>query len=156
MQRRKTATALVTSFCLAFTVASVTAQETVAPEAAKDYRQTIMHALGAHASAISMHLRDLVGDHDFLGEHARSLANTAAELDHLFPAGSNVDDSEALPSIWEKPQEFARAVAKAKDATAALAEIASSGDRDAIGAAFREVGASCRGCHDNFREDDHH
>ena len=31
---------------------------------------------------------------------------------------------------------------------------AESGDSEAIGAAFRNVGMSCRGCHDNYRVQD--
>lgn len=154
MQRRNLATALAVAFSLAVPAAFVTAQETTAPEDAKDYRQAIMHAMGAHVSAISMHLRNLVEDHGFLDDQAQSLARTAAELSFVFPSGSNVGDSEALPAIWEKPEEFAKAVTEAEHATAALAEAASTGDRKAVSSALREVGAACRGCHDNFREDD--
>lgn len=154
MHRRKLAPALAVGFCLAVPAAFVTAQEEPAPEDAKDYRQTVMHAMGAHVSAISMHLRNLVEDHGFLDEHAQSLASTAAELSYVFPAGSNVGDSEALPAIWEKPEEFTKAVTDAERATAALAEAASTGDRKAVGAALRDVGTACRGCHDNFRKDD--
>lgn len=154
MHRRNLAPALAIAFCLALPAASVTAQEETSAEDAKDYRQAVMHALGGHISAISMHLRNLVEDHGFLDEHAQSLARTAAELSYVFPPGSNVGDSEALPVIWEKPEEFANVVKEAERATAALAEAASAGDRQAISSAMREVGAACRGCHDNFRKDD--
>ena len=154
MHRRNLVPALAAGLCLAVTAVAGTAQAETTPEDAKDYRQTIMSALGAHVSAISKHVRGLVEDHGFLDEHAQSLANTAAELSYVFPEGSNVDDSGALPAIWEKPEEFAQAVTEAERATAALAEAASTGDRKAIGSAMREVGAACRGCHDNFRKDD--
>jgi cytochrome c556 len=45
-------------------------------------------------------------------------------------------------------------IAEAERATAAFSEAAAAGDEDAIAAAFRDVGAACRGCHDRFREDD--
>ncbi len=154
MQRSNLASALALVLCVGVPAASVTAEENTAAEDAMEYRETIMHAMGAHVSAISMHLRGLVEDHGFVDEHAQSLANTAAELSYVFPEGSNVGDSEALPAIWEKPEEFARAVSDAEDATAALAEAASTGDRKAISSAMREVGAACRGCHNNFRKDD--
>lgn len=152
MHSRNPFPALAVALCLA--AASVAAQEETTPEDAKDYRQSVMSAMGAHISAISMHLRGLVEDHGFLDDHAESLARTAAELGHVFPAGSNVGDSEALPAIWEQPEEFAKAITAAENATAALAEAASSGDRRAVGSALREVGTACRGCHDNFRKDD--
>ena len=154
MQRRNPAPALAIAIGLAVTATSFTAWAETSPEDAKDYRQAVMSALGAHISAISMHVRGLVEDNGFLDEHARSLARTAAELGHVFPAGSDVGDSEALPAIWERPEEFAELVAEAERATAALAEAASSGDRQAVGTALRDVGAACRGCHDDFRKDD--
>lgn len=124
------------------------------PEDAKDYRQHVMTSLRGHVGAASMHVRGLVDDHGFLVKHAEGLANGAAELKHIFPAGSNVGDSEALALIWEEPEAFARAIEKAEEATMAFQDAAAGGDRAAIGAAFRDVGAACRGCHDRFRVDD--
>jgi cytochrome c556 len=122
-------------------------------EDAKDYRSAVMTSLRGHIGASSMHVRGLVEDHGFLGNHAEGLANGAAELKHLFPAGSNVAESNALPAIWEQPDEFAKAIETAEKATAAFSEAVASGDKAAIGAAFRDVGAACRGCHDRFRAD---
>lgn len=154
MHRRIFTPALALCLALAGTATSDTVLAEPAAEDARDYRIAIMTAMRGHIAAISMQLRELVEDHGFLAEHAKALASTAAELSHVFPPGSNVDDSEALPAIWEQPEQFAQAVAEVERATAAFSEVASSGDRQAIGAAFREVGAACRGCHDNFRKDD--
>jgi cytochrome c556 len=40
------------------------------------------------------------------------------------------------------------------NATAAFEAAAADGSPEEIGAAFREVGMSCRGCHDDFRQSD--
>jgi cytochrome c556 len=120
------------------------------PEDAFDYRKAVMTSLRGHIGAASMIARGLVEDGDVVS-HAQGLANGAKELHTLFPAGSNVGESEALPVIWEKPQEFAAAIRKAEEATAAFVVAAESGDQEAIGGAFRDVGMACRGCHDNFR-----
>ena len=124
------------------------------PEDAKDYRSAVMTALRGHIGAASMIVRGLVENRGQLLGHAEGLASTANELTHIFPEGSNVGDSEALPAIWENPGEFAAAVERMRDATAAFEEAAAEGDQEAIGAAFRDVGMSCRGCHDNFRKSD--
>jgi cytochrome c556 len=124
------------------------------PEDAKDYRLSVMTSLRGHMVAASMHVRGLVEDNGFLGKHADGLANGAAELKHVFQQGSDVDDSEALPVIWEEPAEFAEAIETAQQATVAFQEAVAGGDEGAIGAAFRDVGAACRGCHDRFRVDD--
>lgn len=123
-------------------------------EDAKDYRAAIMTTLRGHVGAASMVVRGLVDDNGQLVSHAEALANSAGELENVFQEGSDVGESEALPAIWEKPDEFAAAINKLVEATAVLEEAAASGEQEAIGAAFREVGMSCRGCHDNFRESD--
>jgi len=132
---------------------SLVAAADTTPDDAKDYRISVMTTLRGHIGAASMHVRGLVDDNGFLAAHAEGLANGAAELEHLFPAGSAVDDSQALPVIWEQPEDFQKAILTAKKATAAFSEAVAAGNKDAIGAAFRDVGAACRGCHDRFRLD---
>jgi cytochrome c556 len=124
------------------------------PEDAKDYRAAVMTAFRGHIGAASMIVRGLVDNNGQLLSHAEALASTAVELKNLFPEGSAVGESEALPAIWEKPDEFAEAVDAMVEATVAFEEAAADGDPEAIGAAFRQVGMSCRGCHDNFRKSD--
>lgn len=130
--------------------ASFAALADTTPEDAADYRGAIMTSLRGHIGAASMIVRGLV-DSDELLSHAQGLDNSVRELDHIFPAGSNVGESEALPAIWDKPSEFAAAIEKMQAATAAFVTAAEGGDNEAIGGAFRNVGMSCRGCHDNFR-----
>ncbi len=149
---RETIAAAAVAAALAVFAASALAD--TAPEDAKDYRTAVMTSLRGHVVAASMHVRGLVDGHDFLQKHADGLANGAAELRHLFPEGSDVDGSEALPAIWEEPEEFGRALEKAEQATASFREAVAGGDEAAIGSAFREVGMACRGCHDRFRRDD--
>jgi cytochrome c556 len=115
------------------------------------YRQNIMTALKGHGGAIAMQARGLAGDPSQVANHAKAMAALGSELHLVFAEGSKVEDSEALDAIWEKPEEFAAAVTAAEEAMAALGEVAESGDMKAIGAAFRDVGKSCKGCHDNFR-----
>lgn len=142
----------LTTLMILLTV-SLAATADTTPEDAKDYRTSVMTTLRGHIGAASMHVRGLVDDNGFLAAHAAGLANGAAELKHLFPAGSDVEESEALPVIWEQPEEFQKAIENAEKATAAFKEAVTAGNKDAIGAAFRDVGAACRGCHDRFRVD---
>ena len=141
---RITAITLVLGFSLQVTA------EPSADDAFK-YRQSIMTALKGHAGAISMQVRGLAGDSDYVSKHARAIANLGAELHTIFQEGSNVEDSEALSVIWEEPEEFAAAVAKAEEAMAALGNAADGGDLAQIGNAFMNVGKACKGCHDRFR-----
>jgi len=138
--------ALVISF-----VISVQAIADTTPEDAADYRLAVMTALRGHIGAASMIARGLIEDDGHLVGHAQGLATGVKELGRVFPEGSNVGESEALPVIWEEPEAFAEAIAKAEEATAAFLAAAESGDEEAISGAFRNVGMACRGCHDRYR-----
>lgn len=125
-------------------------------EDAKAYRLAIMTALRGHIGAASMTIRGLVDDNGQLAGHAAGLVSAASELDNIFQEGSAVDDSEALPAVWDEPEKFAAAIKTNQEATVAFQEAVAGGDSDAIGAAFRNMGKSCGGCHDDFRVDDDH
>ena len=140
--------AIVAAICIG---TSLNATADTTPQDASDYRKSVMTALKGHIGASSMHVRGLVDGQEFLVKHANGLANGVSELQYLFPAGSGVEDSDALPVIWENPEEFAAAIDKAVAAAQKFVAAAESGDSEAISSAFREVGGSCRGCHDNFR-----
>ena len=146
---------VVSAISLTAGIAVNVVAETSAEDAAK-YRQSIMSALKGHAGAISMQARGLAGDADYVANHAKAIANLGTELHSIFQEGSNVEDSEALPAIWDEPDKFAEAVAKAEETMAALGEAATDGDLEAIGSAFRNVGEACKGCHERFREEHDH
>jgi cytochrome c556 len=132
-------------------VFSIRATADTTPEDAADYRVAIMTSMRGHIGAASMTVRGLVEDRGQLVNHAQGIANSAMELGNIFPAGSNVGDSAALPVIWEKPEEFAAAIVKVQDASLAFVDAVEGGDTDAIGGAFKNLGMACRGCHDRFR-----
>lgn len=142
---------LVTIATVTIAAIALPAGADTSPQDASDYRKSVMTSLRGHIGASSMHVRGLVDGPEFLVKHAEGLANGVSELATLFPDGSAVEDSDALPAIWERPEEFAAAIDKAVAATQKFVAAAQSGDAEAISGAFREVGGSCRGCHDNFR-----
>ena len=121
------------------------------PKYDDDYRVAIRTTLRGHSGASSMTVRGLVEDRGQLVNHAQGLANSAMELGNIFPEGSNVGESEALPLIWEEPEEFAAAIVKVQDASLEFVEAAENVDAEVIGGAFRNLGMACRGCHDRFR-----
>ena len=85
---------------------------------------------------------------------ARTLARWARTLPSLFPAGTQLPSSKALPEIWSDRAGFeARAQAYA-EAAGRLAEAAQSGDREAFLARWAETRATCSACHDSYRRSD--
>ena len=149
--RRKLISAVLATLLTAGLSAPIAAEPSA--EDAFKYRKSIMSAFKGHAGAISLITRGLAGDPSHVSSHAEAIANLSAELNSIFPDGSNVEDSEALPIIWEEPEEFAEAVANAEEAMAALGAAASDNNVEAVGRAFHNVGEACKGCHERYREE---
>ena len=133
-----------------FSLSSVHAAE---PENYIKYRQAIMKAVAGHSSSSGQILRGLVdAQPGELAFHADALARLNADLVRLFPEGSDFGETEALPKIWEDQAGFAQRAKEAADATANFAKAVQSGDATATATAYKAVGESCKGCHQNFRE----
>jgi cytochrome c556 len=62
--------------------------------------------------------------------------------------------STAKEDIWANWDKFEGGLKAMETATAKLAQVAAAGDMAAIGAQVQEVGKTCKGCHDNFRQKD--
>jgi cytochrome c556 len=85
---------------------------------------------------------------------ARTLGRWARTLPSLFPAGTNLAASHALPTVWSDRAGFeAKAAAYAAAATA-LAAAAQSGDRAVFLARWSDVAGACSACHDSYRAPD--
>jgi cytochrome c556 len=69
----------------------------------------------------------------------------------MFPEGSIVGDSKALPAIWENKADFDGIFAKDLENAKAMKAAAEAGDADAYGAALKAIGGSCGECHQKYR-----
>ena len=73
----------------------------------------------------------------------------------LFVPGSGPADgkeSEALPAVWEQPEEFAQKYAEFQEAAAGAGTAVAAG-QDALGPVLQKLGGACKACHDDFREE---
>ncbi len=136
--------------CLVASLVSPLAQADAEAEIA--YRKGVMKIVGGHMTGLGTILRKGVHGED-LQFHARGMANIAAIVPDVFPAGSGDGKTEALKAIWEKPEAFSSAVEKFVTAANNINTAVESGDKAAIGGAIKQLGGSCKGCHDDFRED---
>lgn len=66
--------------------------------------------------------------------------------------GSGTEGGNALPEVWSESAKFKSAADKMQVAVANLNTAAQSGDQDAIKKAFGAAGATCKGCHDDFKK----
>ena len=91
-------------------------------------------------------------DKDAFALAASRIAALAPMLPEGFPAGSYVaGKTDAKPELWKDPDEFARLMKDLATRSAALAEIAKSGDLAKIRPAFEDLTKACKACHKKFR-----
>lgn len=85
---------------------------------------------------------------------SRTLARWARTLPSLFPAGTDLAGSKALPTIWSDRAGFEARAAAYAEAARLMAEAAQTGDRAAFLARWADVRATCAACHDGYRRPD--
>ncbi|HEY9009728.1 MAG TPA: cytochrome c [Devosia sp.] len=85
------------------------------------------------------------------GVAADTLIRNFTNFPAMFPEGSIVGDSRALPVIWENWDEFTGIFATAQQAATRMKVAAEAGDTAAYGAALQTIGGTCGQCHQNFR-----
>lgn len=122
-----------------------------------DVRQTNFEEIGDAFKAIRGQLEGESPDFAVIEASATTINANAQKIGDHFPEGTGMDagfDTEALATIWEKPEDFTAAHQALIEASAGLITAAQSGDAQTVQAAVGELGKSCKGCHDQFRVDD--
>ncbi len=120
-------------------------------------REKNFEAIGDAFKAVRGELEKGTPDFALIATKATEINTAAGKIEGHFPAGTSVDDgvkTEALATIWEKPEEFKAASQKLIDESAKLATLAGAGDKAAVAAQAMAMGGACKGCHDKFRLDD--
>lgn len=135
---------------IAFALTVLISFTITADEDQVEYRQEVMSAIGGTMGALAKILRQEVDRPNDIAPLAAALAELAETAQSVFPEGS--EGGDALPEIWEEPEDFTERLTTLKEATSAFREAASSGDMAQIGPAVGEVGQACRGCHTRYRE----
>ena len=119
-------------------------------------RETTMKSMGDAMKKISAYVKNEGGTIDGVREGAATIQQASHKIvPGLFPANTGmgtVKDSEAKPEIWQQWPQFQQAAQKLELTSAELVTVASTDDRAAIARQFGQVGQSCGGCHDNFRQ----
>jgi cytochrome c556 len=88
---------------------------------------------------------------------ATQIAGAARSQYGWYPAGSGAQarvKTAAKPEIWTRAREFRAAQDTFARQATAFERVVATGDEAAIRASVRQLGASCKGCHDSFRASD--
>jgi cytochrome c556 len=83
---------------------------------------------------------------------AKAVASWAESVPGMFPEGTNVAPTEALPTVWSDAQGFTEKAIAYQTATGKMAAAAAAGDKAAFTAAFGEARAACGACHSGYKK----
>ena len=120
-------------------------------------RHENMEKIGDATKAASRTLKSGSPDLVVIRSSAATIAGLAPKVPSWFPAGTGPDvgKTEAKAEIWQKPQDFAARTRAFQQAALAFDAAAKAGEMPAIQARFADLGKTCKGCHDLYREEDH-
>lgn len=131
---------------------AVFAADAKTPQDIQKARHEHYEDLGAAFKAVRDNSRG-TPDWAALEKATNEIAKATINQDQWFPKGSGPEagKTRALPEIWTKPAEFAAAQKMFAERVPLLAASVKQRDTAALQAAFKEVGGSCKNCHDTFR-----
>jgi cytochrome c556 len=92
------------------------------------------------------------GDVKTLENPAKAMARWMKQFPTTFPAGSDKAPTKALPAVWSDPTGFHKAADDLVAAAEKLAQLAKSGDAEAVTAQVKVVGDACAACHRTYRQ----
>ena len=140
---------------------SVAAQEGPTPEqqavTATENRQAVFKLLGVNIGPIVGMARGAPFDAAVAERNATRMAALAPMIPELFAAMDTREfdvETEALPVIWDNPDDFAAKAAALQEAATAFAATAAGGDQAETLGGLRNLGGTCGNCHDSYRVDD--
>ena len=121
------------------------------PEDAIKYRQSVFTVMANSFGKIGAVVK---GEAPFNKDEVAKNAAVVATLSSLpwQAFGPGTEGGNALPEVWSDNAKFKAASEKMQLAVANLNTAAQSGDQDAIKKAFGAAGATCKGCHDDFKK----
>jgi cytochrome c556 len=128
------------------------------PAAIVHERQQQMKDFGSAMKTIGGYLQGGMGTTEDVAAAAGVIAEGAAGLPDLFPAGTGMNDvmdprNGAKPVIWERWDEFVADAETLQARATTVQDLAMAMDDAALGAAFEALGNDgCGTCHKTFRE----
>ncbi len=119
---------------------------------AVDYRQGAFAVLGQHFGRLGAMANGRV---PFDAKAAQDNAAVVAFMSTLpwagFGPGTDKPASKAKPDIWTEKAKFDQGAEKMMAEVVKLNAAAKMGNLDALKAAFGETAATCKACHDSYR-----
>jgi cytochrome c556 len=83
---------------------------------------------------------------------AHALAHWAKAIPAMFPQGTDIPPTDALPAVWSDRAGYDAAAKSFVTATDAVTQAVAANDKTAYAAALDQVGKACSACHDKYRK----
>ena len=149
MKKHPLLAALVCAAALSGFSTGASAQIAKAEDAIK-YRQSALFVMAQHFGRVGAMANGKV---PFDAKAAEQNADIVAQMAKLPWAGFDAahEGGKAKPEIWKEQAKFKDLADKMQAETVKLAVAAKTGDLDKLKAAFGPAAASCKACHDDFR-----
>ena len=113
-------------------------------QAAFDLQQGVFSAMKATI--------DAGGSVKPLSDGAKGLVKWGTAMPGMFPAGTETaHNTKARPEVWSDRAGFEKAAADFEAASVKLAALADADDKAGFAEQFKATGATCGGCHRQFR-----
>lgn len=123
------------------------------PEDAIKYRKNALFVMQQHYARVGAMAS---GRAPFDAKLAADNAAIAESMSRLpwaaFGEGTDKGDTKAKPEIWKEQAKFKAAADKMQAEMSKLAAAAKTGNLDNIKASFQATSATCKACHDDFRQ----
>jgi len=148
----KHASLLAASTCMLLSLAAGPAAAQFAKkEDAIKYRQSAFTLMASHFGRMTPVVKGQVPYEPEPIKANVALLRTLATLPWA-GFGPGTEGGEAKDDIWLDEDGFKQAQQKLQDKLQALSAAADAGDLDRLRQAFGDVGASCKSCHDSYRQ----
>lgn len=128
-----------------------------------DQKEDVLTARHGYMKMLALNMGPLAGmakgeiDYDEAAA-SNAAANIEALTKYRVPAlfiegtaNGDMEGSDALPAIWEKPEDFAQKFAALGEASAGASDAVKGGQAN-IGPVLEKLGGACKDCHDDFRK----
>jgi cytochrome c556 len=142
---------MILSTAAIFTISGSAFAQFQNAEKAIEYRESVMTVIATHFGRIGAVVK---GEVPYNKEEVAKNAAIVALMSTLpwQAFGPGTEGGKARPEVWSDNTKFKASSEKMQLAAIDLNKAAQSGDMDGIKKAFGAAGATCKGCHDDFKK----
>lgn len=156
MIKKTIAIIIGTAMLSTFTVLAEPAKSAKQAKAVTEYRQAILKLVKSNVGALgAMNKGAIPFNAQTLQTNAVRLEQLSLMLEDYFAtdtSGFDVDTA-ALDKIWSNQADYKDKISALTTAATNLNKVATAGDTAKFKPAIGQVFKSCKGCHDNYKED---